>query len=60
MDKLGRRSLPRGKHWQNGFIELFNGKLRDERLNRECFLSRSEARAEVVISYTLAGVELVW
>ncbi|GIX38539.1 MAG: hypothetical protein KatS3mg128_1001 [Silanimonas sp.] len=30
--------------WQNGFVESFNGKLRDELLNREWFRSRAKAR----------------
>lgn len=29
--------------WQNGFVESLNGKLRDECLNREWFVSRQEA-----------------
>ncbi|MBB3121790.1 transposase InsO family protein [Massilia violacea] len=33
-----------GSPWQNGFVESFNGKLRDECLNREWFLSRQEAK----------------
>ena len=30
--------------WENGYVESFNGKLRDELLNREFFLSLDEAR----------------
>ena len=30
--------------WENGYVESFNGKLRDELLNRELFLSVAEAR----------------
>ena len=30
--------------WKNGYVESFNGKLRDELLNRELFLSLAEAR----------------
>lgn len=33
-----------GSPWQNGFVESFNGKLRDELLNREWFRSRAEAK----------------
>ena len=33
-----------GSPWENGYIESFNGKLRDELLNRELFLSVSELR----------------
>lgn len=30
--------------WQNGYVESFNGKLRDELLNHEWFRSRAEAK----------------
>ena len=30
--------------WENGYIESFNGKLRDELLNREIFTTLAEAR----------------
>lgn len=33
-----------GSPWENGFIERFNGTLRDELLNRESFSSLNEAR----------------
>lgn len=33
-----------GKPWQNGYVESFNGKLRDECLNREWFRDLREAR----------------
>lgn len=33
-----------GKPWQNGFVESFNGKLRDECLSREWFRNLKEAR----------------
>jgi transposase InsO family protein len=33
-----------GSPWENGYIESFNGKLRDELLNRELFLNLVEAR----------------
>lgn len=36
-----------GSPWQNGFIESFNGKLRDECLNQEIFFSRAEAQVIV-------------
>ena len=38
-----------GSPWENGYIESFNGKLRDEVLNREIFDNIMEARA--VIEY---------
>lgn len=33
-----------GSPWENGYVESFNGKLRDELLNGEIFLSLEEAR----------------
>jgi len=36
-----------GSPWQNGFIESFNGKFRDECLNQEIFLSKAEAQVVV-------------
>jgi putative transposase len=36
-----------GSPWQNGYIESFNGKFRDECLNQEIFLSKTEAQVVV-------------
>ena len=36
--------IAKGSPWENGYIESFNGKLRDDLLNRELFLSLEEAR----------------
>jgi len=36
-----------GSPWENGFIERFNGSLRDELLNREVFYTLAEARAMI-------------
>ena len=36
-----------GKPQQNGFVESFNGRLRDECLNEEVFASLAEARAVI-------------
>ena len=33
-----------GSPWENGYVESFNGKLRDELLNREIFSTLAEAR----------------
>jgi len=33
-----------GSPWENGYVESFNGKLRDELLNREIFTTLTEAR----------------
>jgi len=36
-----------GSPWENGYIESFNGKLRDELLNGEIFYTLNEARAVI-------------
>jgi putative transposase len=36
-----------GCPWQNGFVESFHGKLRDELLDREIFLSVAEAQVRL-------------
>ena len=36
-----------GSPWENGYIESFNGKMRDELLNREIFTTLEEARVLV-------------
>ena len=36
--------IAKGSPWENGYVESFNGKLRDELLNQEIFLSILEAR----------------
>jgi len=41
---VGTLFIAKGSPWENGYIESFNGKLRDELLNRELFLSLQEAR----------------
>ena len=33
-----------GSPWENGYVESFNGKLRDELLDREIFYTLTEAR----------------
>ncbi len=44
--RLGVKTLfiEPGSPWENGYIESFNGKLRDELLNREIFTTLIEAR----------------
>jgi putative transposase len=46
LSRLGVETLfiERGSPWENGYIESFNGKLRDELLNREIFTTLDEAR----------------
>jgi putative transposase len=41
---VGPTFISPGKPWHNGFVESFNGKLRDECLNREWFRDLREAR----------------
>lgn len=41
---IGPAFIAPGSPWQNGFVESFNGKLRDELLNREWFRNRAEAK----------------
>lgn len=36
--------IQKASPWENAYVESFNGKLRDELLNRELFLSLAEAR----------------
>ena len=45
LSELGTRTLfiEPGSPWENGYIESFNGKLRDEPLNREIFYTLQEA-----------------
>ena len=44
--RLGVKTLfiERGSPWENGYIESFNGKLRDELLDREIFTTLKEAK----------------
>jgi transposase InsO family protein len=46
LSRLGVNTLfiEPGSPWENGYIESFNGKLRDELLNREIFTTLEEAR----------------
>jgi len=46
LNRLGVTTLfiERGSPWENGYIESFNGKLRDELLNREVFTTLTEAK----------------
>ena len=46
LNRLGVKTLfiEPGSPWENGYIESFNGKLRDELLNREVFSTLTEAR----------------
>ena len=46
LGRLGVKTLfiEPGSPWENGYIESFNGKLRDELLNREAFTTLLEAK----------------
>ena len=46
LSRLGVKTLfiEPGSPWENGYIESFNGKLRDELLNREIFTTLEEAK----------------
>ena len=41
---VGPLFIERGSPWENGYIESFNGKLRDELLDRELFYTLKEAK----------------
>jgi len=46
LNRIGVKTLfiEPGSPWENGYIEAFNGKLRDELLNREIFTTLAEAK----------------
>ena len=46
LNRIGVKTLfiEPGSPWENGYIESFNGKLRDELLNREIFYTLTEAK----------------
>ena len=41
---VGTLFIEPGSPWENGYVESFNGKLRDECLNRESFATLTEAK----------------
>lgn len=41
---MGTLFIEHGSPWENGYVESFNGKLRDELLNREIFYTLREAK----------------
>jgi transposase InsO family protein len=49
LNRVGVRTLfiEPGSPWENGYVESFNGKLRDELLNRELFATRWEVQVLV-------------
>jgi len=46
LNQIGVKTLfiESGSPWENGYIESFNGKMRDESLNREIFTTLTEAK----------------
>jgi len=42
--EVGPLFIAKGSPWENGYIESFNARIRDELLNRELFLSVTEAQ----------------
>jgi transposase InsO family protein len=52
---IGPAFIAPGSPWQNGFVESFNGKLRDDLLNREWFRTRAEAKVLIEHRQQLAG-----
>ncbi|WP_315853860.1 IS3 family transposase [Crateriforma spongiae] len=44
---VGKSYIDSGSPWQNGFVESFNSRFRDECLNREEFATVQEARAVI-------------
>jgi len=46
-DRVGLSFIPPGEPWRNGYIESFNGRLRDECLNIELFWSLAHARVTI-------------
>lgn len=46
LNHLGVKALfiARGSLWENGYVESFSGKLRDELLNRETFITLAKAK----------------
>ncbi len=49
LERIGVKTLfiEPGSPWENGYNESFNGKLRDELLNREIFYNLKEAQAMI-------------
>jgi transposase InsO family protein len=51
LNKVGVKTLfiEPGSPWENGYVESFNGKLRDELLNREIFYTLAEAKVLIEV-----------
>ena len=48
-EQSGLSFIPPGQPWRNGYIESFNGKLRDECLNINEFWSITQARMIITV-----------
>ncbi len=46
-ERTGLAFIPPGQPWRNGYIESFNGRLRDECLNISLFWSLAHARVTI-------------
>ncbi len=46
-ERVGLAFIPPGQPWRNGYIESFNGRLRDECLNINSFWSLTQARVAI-------------
>jgi len=46
-ERVGLAFIPPGEPWRNGYVESFNGRLRDECLNIELFWSLAHARVVI-------------
>jgi transposase InsO family protein len=46
-ERIGLAFIPPGQPWRNGYIESFNGRLRDECLNINLFWSLTHARVVI-------------
>ena len=46
-ERVGLAFIPPGEPWRNGYIESFNGRVRDECLNIELFWSLAHARVTI-------------
>jgi len=61
---VGPSVIPTGKPWHNGFVESFNGTLRDECLNREWLRDLRETRGDSSsnsrLNYRLVAIPHLW
>ncbi len=55
LNRLGVKTLyiEPGSPWENGYVESFNSKLRDELLDREIFTTLEEAKVRIASKVTV-------